>query len=106
MKFDGIELRHHLRRRKKRRTHQGMRGTKRLSRFDGTSIERRPSVVNSRIRVGDCETDTVESIIGKTGVNTLLERKTGLYLVTKFNRYYQSYCRSFEKPACSYDHLR
>lgn len=85
LKTQGIELRHHLRRRKKRRTHQGMRKTKRLARFNGASIEERPSVVDRRSRIGDWETDTVESIRGKAGVNTLLERKSGLYFVTKLN---------------------
>lgn len=85
LKSDGIELRHHLRRRKKRRTHKGMRNTKKLSRFDGTSIEQRPAVVDKRIRIGDWETDTVESVRGKAGVNTLLERRSGLYFVTKLN---------------------
>jgi IS30 family transposase len=83
LKPGGIELRHHLRRRKKRRTHLGMRKTKKLSRFNGTSIEERPSVVDRRTRLGDWETDTVESLRGKAGVNTLLERKSGLYFITK-----------------------
>ena len=61
LKPDGIELRHHLRRRKKRRTHKGLRKTKKLARFNGTSIEERPSVAERRSRIGDWETDTVES---------------------------------------------
>lgn len=88
LKLDGIELRHHLRRRKKRRTHQGMRKTKQLPRFSGVSIEQRPSVVDRRFRIGDWETDTVESIHHKPGVNTLLERRSGLYFVTKLTSSY------------------
>ncbi len=60
-----------------------MRKTKQLARFNGVSIEHRPAVVDSRSRIGDWETDTVESIRGKVGVNTLLERRSGLYFVTK-----------------------
>ncbi len=83
LKPDGVELRHHLRRRKKRRTHKGLRNTKQLVRFNGTSIEERPSVVDRRSRIGDWETDSVVSVSHKTGVNTLLERKSGLYFITK-----------------------
>lgn len=83
LKPDGIELRHCLRRRKKRRTHQGLRKTTQLPRFGGVSIEGRPPVVDQRSRIGDWETDTVESVQHKPGVNTLLERKSGLYFVTK-----------------------
>ena len=83
LKPDGIELRHHLRRQNKRRTHKGLRKTKKLPRFNGVSIEERPSVVDRRSRVGDWETDTVESKQHRAGVNTLLERKSGLYFITK-----------------------
>ena len=36
-----------------------------------------------RKRIGDWESDTVESCSHRPGVNTLLERKTGLFLVTR-----------------------
>jgi IS30 family transposase len=49
----------------------------------GTSIDERPQVVDLRTRVGDWEGDTVESKDHAPGVNTLLERKTGIFLVTK-----------------------
>ncbi len=77
------DLRHYLRRRRKRRIRKGLRNTHKLPRFNGVSIEQRPVVVNKRLRIGDWETDTVESCKGKAGVNTLLERKSGLYFVTK-----------------------
>jgi len=83
LRADGIELRHHLRRRKKRRTHKGLRNTKKLPRFNGVSIEERHSVVDKRSRIGDWETDSVESKQHRAGVNTLLERKSGLYFITK-----------------------
>jgi len=42
-------------------------------------------VVAERSRVGDWEGDTVESVNHKPGVNTLVERKTGLLLITKLS---------------------
>mgnify|MGYP000441070485 CR=1 FL=1 len=77
------DLRHCLRRRRKRRIRKGLRNTHKLPRFNGVSIEQRPAVVKKKLRIGDWETDTVESCKGKAGVNTLLERKSGLYFVTK-----------------------
>ena len=49
----------------------------------GISIDERPKIVEARKRIGDWEGDTVESKDHKPGVNTLLERKSGLYLITK-----------------------
>ena len=40
-------------------------------------------VVNERKRVGDWESDTVESCSHKKGINTLVERKTGYLCMTK-----------------------
>lgn len=51
----------------------------------GRSIEDRPSIVAQRKRIGDWESDTVESIDHRPGINTLVERKTGLVLMTKLN---------------------
>lgn len=42
-----------------------------------------PQIVNDRVRVGDWESDTVESCDRKPGINTLVERKTGLVFITK-----------------------
>lgn len=77
------DLRSYLRRRKKRRTHKGMRRCQRLSIEKGLSIELRPVVVQTRSRIGDWESDTVESKDHKPGINTLVERKTGLVFITK-----------------------
>ena len=77
------DLRSCLRRSHKRRQRQGMRKSHKVSRFKGVSIEKRPAVVTHRSRIGDWETDTVESCWHKAGVNTLLERKSGLYFITK-----------------------
>lgn len=51
----------------------------------GPSIDERPRIVERRSRVGDWESDTVESCDHKPGVNTLVERKTGLVFITKVN---------------------
>lgn len=77
------DLRIYLRRKKKRRQKQGARRCQRVLKPRGTSIEERPLIVEQKTRVGDWEGDTVESCSHKPGVNTLLERKTGLFLITK-----------------------
>jgi len=77
------DLRIYLRRRKKRRTHQGMRHCQKLSVEKGLSIELRPKIVARRQRIGDWESDTVASKDNGTGLNTLVERKTGLIFITR-----------------------
>jgi len=80
------DLRSYLRRRKKRRTHKGMRRCqKMLSTTRGLSIDARPSIVNERLRVGDWESDSIESVNHKPGINTFVERKTGLVLITRLS---------------------
>lgn len=49
----------------------------------GTSIDDRPSEVASRKTVGHWEGDSIISKKSKVGLNTLVERKTGLVLITK-----------------------
>jgi IS30 family transposase len=77
------DLRSCLRRRKKRRTRKGSRRCQRIFKTKGISIEERPLIVTEKKRIGDWEGDSVESKDHKPGVNTLLERKTGFFLVTK-----------------------
>ena len=77
------DFRSFLRRKKKRRTKQGMRNCQKLSSQRGVSIDLRPRIVNDRVRVGDWESDTVESCDRKPGINTFVERKTGLVFITK-----------------------
>lgn len=77
------DLRSYLRRRKKRRTHKGMRRCQRVLRMPGLSIDVRPKVVNEKARPGDWESDSVASKDNQVGVNTFLERKTGLVFITK-----------------------
>lgn len=77
------DLRIYLRRKRKRRLKKGMRKSQRILKSLGVSIDERPEIANQRKRIGDWESDTVESCLHKPGVNTLLERKSGLYLITK-----------------------
>lgn len=77
------DLRVCLRRKQNRRQKKGMRKSQRIFKPKGRSIETRPRVVDSRKRFGDWEGDTVESCDHRPGVNTLLERKSGLFLVTR-----------------------
>lgn len=78
----GEDLRHCLRRRRKRRVPKGARRCQRVK-PQGVSIESRPSLVQEKLRYGDWEGDTVASCHNRTGVNTLLERKSGMFFVTK-----------------------
>lgn len=78
------DLRPFLKRRHKRRAKQGMRKGQRVFRPKAPSIETRPKVVNAKSRFGDWEGDTIESRRGsKTGLNSLLERKSGFLLLSK-----------------------
>jgi transposase, IS30 family len=79
----GEDLRIYLRRRRKRRQPKGARKYQRIFKPEGVSIELRPEIVNQRLRIGDWEGDTVESKNHKPGINTLVERKLGLTLITK-----------------------
>lgn len=76
------DLRRCLRRRKKRRTHKGMRRCARVFKAPGISIDLRPKTVEQKVRVGDWESDSVESCGHKPGINTFEERKTGLVFIT------------------------
>jgi len=77
------DLRPYLRRKQKKRQHHGSRKGQRIFKPHGPSIEERPTVVDRRSRIGDWEGDSVESKDHAPGVNTLLERMSGVYLVTK-----------------------
>jgi IS30 family transposase len=77
------DLRYCLRRGRKIRRVKGSRRCQRIFKPKGISIEERPKIVDTRKRIGDWEGDTVESRDHNPGVNTLLERKSGLYFITK-----------------------
>ena len=79
------DLRLCLRYKRKRRLPKGTRRCQRIFKPNGISIDMRPSIVEKRSRVGDWESDTVESISHKPGINTLVERKSGLALITKLS---------------------
>lgn len=77
------DLRPYLRRKRKRRILKGTDRRQRIFKPKGASIDERPSVVERRERIGDWESDTVESTDHKPGINTLVERKNGLVFITK-----------------------
>src|SRR3989344_4308416 len=77
------DLRPCLRRRRTRRVPHGARRGQRVAQPQGPSIDERPRVVDRRSRIGDWESDTVESKDHKPGINTLVERKTGIVFITK-----------------------
>lgn len=79
------DLRPYLRRKRKRRFRKGARRGQRCFKPKGTLINERPKEVEQRERLGDWESDTVESINHKPGINTLVERKSGLVLITKLS---------------------
>ncbi len=61
-----------------------MRKAQRLAKRENIpSIEKRPVIVDQRIRIGDWETDTIASKDNNPGLNSLIERKSGLILLTK-----------------------
>ena len=82
-KVKGEDLRIYLRRRRKRSQPKGARKYQRIFKPLGISIELRPEIVNQRLRIGDWEGDSVESKNHRPGINTLVERKIGLTLITK-----------------------
>ena len=79
------DLRKYLKRRHKRRGQKGMRAVQRVFRPRGLSIDDRPKEIEARQTVGHWETDSVVSKKSKVGLNTLVERKTGLVFITKIN---------------------
>src|SRR3989344_6461540 len=82
-KKGSADLRSFLRHKRKRRVPHGARRCQRSLKPWGTSIDERPKIVGRRKRIGDWEGDYVESCDDKNGINTVLERKTGIVLITK-----------------------
>jgi IS30 family transposase len=62
-----------------------MRTVQRVLRPDGLSIEERPLIVEHRSRIGDWEGDSIESKDHAPGLNSLVDRKSGLLLLTKLS---------------------
>ena len=77
------DLRPYLRHKRRRRVPHGARRCQRVFRPRGASIDERPKVVEKKKRFGDWEGHTVESCDHKPGINTTLERKSGLVQITK-----------------------
>lgn len=77
------DLRIYLKRRHKRRVKKGMRKGQRIFKPKGISIEERPAEVLKRKTIGHWEGDSMISRKSKVGLNTLVERKTGLVLISK-----------------------
>ncbi|MBI2098032.1 MAG: IS30 family transposase [Candidatus Vogelbacteria bacterium] len=77
------DLRPYLARRHKRRVKMGGRKGQRVLRPDGKSIEARPLVVTKRTRIGDWEGDSIESKNHAPGLNALVDRRSGLLLLSK-----------------------
>jgi transposase, IS30 family len=77
------DLRIYLKRRHKRRIVKGMRKGQRIFKHKGISIEYRPKYIEKRKSIGHWEGDSVISRQSACGLNTLVERKTGLVLISK-----------------------
>jgi IS30 family transposase len=77
------DLRIYLKRRHKRRQKKGMRKYQRIFKHKGISIEERPKEVEKRKTLGHWEGDSMVSMKSTVGLNTLVERKTGLVLISK-----------------------
>ncbi len=60
-----------------------MRRGQRMARPHGPSIDLRPKEIEARQVVGHWETDSMVSKKNTVGLNTLVERKTGMVLISK-----------------------
>lgn len=77
------DLRPYLARRHKKRATKGMRKGERIFKPKGTPIDERPMVVDLRSRIGDWEGDSIESKYHAPGLNSLVDRRSGLLLLSK-----------------------
>lgn len=81
----GEDLRPYLKRRHKRRIPKGARRCKRISPPMKPSIEDRSSEAGRRKIPGHWESDSIESFNHQAGLNTLVERTTGLVFITRLS---------------------
>lgn len=79
------DLRVYLKRRHRRRIPKGARKSKRICKPPLVSIDNRPLIVDTRLRIGDWESDSVASRGNGPGINTLVDRKSGLVLISKLS---------------------
>jgi IS30 family transposase len=77
------DLRRYLKRRHKLRQKKGERRYQRLTRPDGMSIDNRPKEVAQRRIPGHWEGDSMVSRKSTVGLNTLVERKTGMVFISR-----------------------
>lgn len=77
------DLRPWLKRRHKARATQGFRKGARVLRPRGPSIDTRPRAVEHRLVPGHWEGDSMVSRKSSVGLNTLVERKTGLVFISR-----------------------
>ena len=77
------DWRPYLKRRHQRRGQRGMRSVQRVLRPTGPSIDDHPKEVDIRKVIGHWESDSMISRQNRAGLNTLVERKTGLVMITK-----------------------
>ena len=77
------DLRKYLKRRHKQRQKKGMRKSQRVFRPHLPSIDDRPNEIETRKTLGHWETDSMVSRKSLVGLNTLVERKTGLVFISK-----------------------
>lgn len=79
------DLRPYLTRRHKKRAKKGMRKGERIFKPKGIPIDERPVVVDLRSRIGDWEGDSIESKDHAPGLNSLVDRKSGLLLLSRLS---------------------
>lgn len=79
------DLRIYLKRRHRGRQKKGARKGERIFRPKGSSIDVRPVVVERRTRIGDWEGDSIASKDHAPGLNSLVDRTSGLLLLSKLS---------------------
>jgi IS30 family transposase len=79
----GGDLHNHLRRRHSRRRRQKRYGSGRRFIPGRVAIDQRPSIVETRERIGDWEGDTLEGAKGKGALATHVERKSRFLIAAK-----------------------
>lgn len=77
------DLRSYLRRRRTRRIRKGARNCWKVAKPQGPSIDTRPKIVERRSRIGDWESDSIASRWNAAGLNSLVERKSGLLFLAR-----------------------
>ena len=79
------DLRVYLKRRHKTRVKKGGRKGQRTLKPKGRSIEERSPAIEKRRRIGHWEGDSIESVRHLPGLNSIVERKCGLLLLSKLS---------------------